>query len=172
MKNETEIIDDLISKLISISNISSTSSGYVSIDYRMFCDLISIARSGCSLLNKNHADKFLEQIENNVLRNFSSENETEIKIRAEVPGLDKNDINITLTDGLLTIKGEKKRERKEKEETYYRVERTYGYFNRTIQLPAEVNPDKVNATYKRGILKIKLRKLKENGSKRIRITKG
>ena len=78
MKNEIEIIDDLISKLISISNISSTSSGYVSIDYRMFCDLISIARSGCSLLNKNHADKFLEQIENNVLRNFSSENETEI----------------------------------------------------------------------------------------------
>ena len=67
---------------------------------------------------------------------------------------------------------EKIRKQKEEEETYYRVERSYGYFNRTIQLPAEVNPDKVDATYKRGILKIKLRKLEENESKRIKITAG
>ena len=69
-------------------------------------------------------------------------------------------------------KGEKKQEQMEKEETFYRIERSYGYFNRTIQLPAEVNPDKVDATYKRGILKIKLQKSKENESKRIKITTG
>ena len=69
-------------------------------------------------------------------------------------------------------KGEKKQEHREEEETYYRVERSYGYFNRTIELPAEVSPDKVDATYKRGILKIKLRKSKENESKRIKITTG
>jgi HSP20 family protein len=56
----------------------------------------------------------------------------------------------------------KHKEQKEEDETYFRVERSYGYFNRTIQLPAEVNPDKVDATYKRGILKINLRKSKEN----------
>jgi len=78
MKKQKEIIEDLISKIISISNISSTSSGYVSIDYRMFCDLISIARCGCNVLNKDHADKFLEQIENNVLTNINTENETQL----------------------------------------------------------------------------------------------
>ena len=78
MKKQKEIIEDLISKLISISNISSTSNGYVSIDYRMFCDLISIARCGCNVLNKDHADKFLEQIENNVLTNINTENETQL----------------------------------------------------------------------------------------------
>jgi|SRR5210317_1287502 len=78
MKKQKEIIEDLISKIISISNISSTSNSYVSIDYRMFCDLISIARCGCNVLNKDHADKFLEQIENNVLTNINTENETQL----------------------------------------------------------------------------------------------
>ena len=78
MDKQKEIIEDLISKLISISNIGSINNGYVSIDYRMFCDLISIARCGCNVLNKDHADKFLEQIENNVLTNINTENETQL----------------------------------------------------------------------------------------------
>ena len=73
---------------------------------------------------------------------------------------------------ILTIKGQKKEERKESEETFYRVERSYGYFSRTIELPAEVNPNKVEASYKRGILKIKLRKTKSSEAKRIRIKTG
>jgi HSP20 family protein len=99
-----------------------------------------------------------------------SEGKKDITVKAEIPGIEAKDFDISIDGRLLTIKGEKKQEQKEEEETYYRVERSYGYFNRTIQLPAEVNPEKVNATYKRGILKIKLRKLKENESKRIKIT--
>ena len=101
-----------------------------------------------------------------------SEGRKDITVKAEIPGIETKDFDISIDGRLLTIKGEKKQEQKEEEETYYRVERSYGYFNRTIQLPAEVNPDKVDATYKRGILKIKLRKSKENESKRIKISTG
>jgi HSP20 family protein len=101
-----------------------------------------------------------------------SEGRSYIKVKAEIPGIEAKDFDISIDGRLLTIKGEKKQEQKEEEETYYRVERSYGYFNRTIQLPAEVNPEKVDASYKRGILKIKLRKSKENESKRIKISTG
>ena len=101
-----------------------------------------------------------------------SEGRKDITVKAEIPGIEAKDFDISIDGRLLTIKGEKKQEQREEEETYYRVERSYGYFNRTIQLPAEVNPDKVDATYKRGILKIKLRKSKENESKRIKISTG
>ena len=101
-----------------------------------------------------------------------SEGRKDITVKAEIPGIETKDFDISIDGRLLTIKGEKKQEQKEEEETYYRVERSYGYFNRTIQLPAEVNPNKVDATYKRGILKIRLRKSKENESKRIKITTG
>jgi HSP20 family protein len=101
-----------------------------------------------------------------------SEGIKHITVKAEIPGIEAKDFDISINGRFLTIKGEKKRERKEEEETYYRVERSYGYFNRTIQLPAEVNPEKVDATYKRGILKIKLRKSKENESKLIQILTG
>ena len=101
-----------------------------------------------------------------------SETRKDITVKAEIPGIEAKDFDISIDGRLLTIRGEKKREQKEDEETYYRVERSYGYFNRTIQLPAEVNPEKVSATYKRGILKIKLRKSKENESKPIKIQAG
>ena len=101
-----------------------------------------------------------------------SEGRKDITVKAEIPGIEAKDFDISIDGRLLTIKGEKKQEQKEEEETYYRVERSYGYFNRTIQLPTEVNPNKVDATYKRGILKIRLRKSKENESKRIKITTG
>jgi HSP20 family protein len=101
-----------------------------------------------------------------------SESRKDITVKAEIPGIEAKDFDISIDGRLLTIKGEKKREQKEEEETYYRVERSYGYFNRTIQLPAVVNLEKVHATYKRGILKIKLRKSKENESKRIKIKTG
>ena len=101
-----------------------------------------------------------------------SESRKDITVKAEIPGIEAKDFDISIDGRLLTIKGEKKQEQRKEEETYYRVERSYGYFNRTIQLPAEVITDKVDATYKRGILKIKLRKSKENESKRIKITTG
>jgi HSP20 family protein len=101
-----------------------------------------------------------------------SEGRKYITVKAEIPGVEAKDFAISIQGRLLTIKGEKKQEKRAKEETYYRVERSYGYFNRAIQLPAEVNPNKVDATYKGGILKIRLRKSEENESKRIKITTG
>ena len=98
-----------------------------------------------------------------------SEGKKEITVKAEVPGIEASDFDISLDGRILTIKGEKKDEQKENEETYYRVERSYGYFSRTIELPAEVDPKKVEASYKRGILKIKIRKTKSSETKRIQI---
>lgn len=101
-----------------------------------------------------------------------SEGRKDITIKVEIPGIEAKDFDISIVGRRLTIRGEKKQEQKEKEETYYRVERSYGYFNRTIELPAEVDPNKVDASYKRGVLKMKLRKIKESETKRIRVTTG
>ena len=67
----------------------------------------------------------------------------------------------------MTIKGEKKQEKEEKDSNYHRIERSYGYFNRSVDLPVEVDPEKVDASYKRGILKIIMRKSKESETKKI-----
>jgi len=101
-----------------------------------------------------------------------SEGKKDITIKVEIPGIEAKDLDISIDGRLLTIRGEKKQEQKEKEETYYRVERSYGYFKRTIELPAEVHANKVDASYKRGVLKMKLRKLKESKTKRIKVTSG
>ena len=69
----------------------------------------------------------------------------------------------------MTIKGEKKQEAEQKDENYHRMERSYGYFIRTIELPAEVDPDKVDASYKKGVLKVELKKTRESETKKIEI---
>jgi HSP20 family protein len=98
-----------------------------------------------------------------------SEGKKDITVKAEIPGVEANDIDISLNGKLLTIKGEKKQEKKEKEENYHRMERSYGYFNRTIELPSEVDPEKVDASYKKGVLKVELKKTKESETKKIEI---
>jgi HSP20 family protein len=98
-----------------------------------------------------------------------AETKNEIVVKAEVPGLDPKDIDISLSDGLLTIKGEKKQEREEKEENYHLVERSYGAFTRSIGLPKEVQSDKISASYKNGVLKVTLPKSEEAKKKEIKI---
>jgi len=98
-----------------------------------------------------------------------SEGKKDIIVKAEIPGVEANDIDISLNGKLLTIKGEKKQEKEEKDENYHRMERSYGYFNRTIELPAEVDPEKVEASYKKGVLKIELKKTRESETKKIEI---
>lgn len=87
-----------------------------------------------------------------------SETDREIKVSAELPGLDENDIDVSLTRDTLTIKGEKKEEKEEKGTDYYRMERSYGSFSRSIPLPVEVDTDKVEATFKKGVLHVTLPK--------------
>jgi HSP20 family protein len=84
-----------------------------------------------------------------------SETDDEMIVRLEVPGMDKKDININLSHGTLTVTGEKKQE-KEEHETYHCTERCYGTFSRSISLPFEVDGDKVDASFKDGVLKIAL----------------
>jgi HSP20 family protein len=98
-----------------------------------------------------------------------AETKNDLVVKAEVPGMDAKNIDISISDGVLTIKGEKKEEREEKEADYHLVERSYGAFTRSIRLPAEVHGDKINATYKNGVLKITLPKSEEAKKKEIKI---
>lgn len=83
-----------------------------------------------------------------------TETERELILRAEIPGVDPNELEIDITDNILTIKGEIKRETVSEEEDYHRVERSYGSFSRSIPIPRRVVLSKVKATYKMGVLKI------------------
>ncbi|HET6514498.1 MAG TPA: Hsp20/alpha crystallin family protein [Thermodesulfovibrionales bacterium] len=87
-----------------------------------------------------------------------TEKDKEIKVSAELPGMDEKDINVSIHDNMLTIEGEKKEEKEDKGKDYYRIERSYGSFSRTIPLPLEVETDKVEATFKKGVLVVTLPK--------------
>jgi HSP20 family protein len=87
-----------------------------------------------------------------------TENEKEIKISAELPGMDEKDIDVSLQNDMLTITGEKKEEKEDTGKDFYRMERSYGSFSRTIPLPVEVETDKVEAKFKKGVLSITLPK--------------
>ena len=87
-----------------------------------------------------------------------SETKDAVIVKAEVPGMDPTDIQLSLQDQVLTLKGEKKQEKEEKDEHYYRAERSYGAFARAIRLPAPVDGSKVTATFKNGLLAVTLPK--------------
>ena len=86
------------------------------------------------------------------------ETDKEIKVSAEVPGLDEKDVEVLLTHDSLTIKGEKKEEKEEKGESYYRSERRYGSFCRVIPLTTEVDSDKAEAKFSKGVLHVTIPK--------------
>ena len=92
-----------------------------------------------------------------------------VVVKAEVPGMDAKEINISVTGDVLTIKGEKKSEREEKEENYHLVERRYGSFSRSLALPAGVDMDKIEAKYDKGVLTVTCPKKEEVKPKPIEI---
>lgn len=96
-----------------------------------------------------------------------TENEKEVRITAELPGLEEKDIDVSLSNDVLTISGEKKTEKEDRSDNYYRMERSYGSFQRSIPLPTEVDTDKCDATFKNGVLQITLPKVpsKESAKK-------
>jgi HSP20 family protein len=89
------------------------------------------------------------------------ETDQEIKVLAELPGLDEKDVEVSLNRDRLTISGEKKQETEDKGENYYRMERSYGAFKRSIPLTTEVEADKVEASFKNGVLTVTLPKTAE-----------
>ncbi|MCC2113015.1 MAG: Hsp20/alpha crystallin family protein [Hyphomicrobiales bacterium] len=103
-----------------------------------------------------------------------SESDDGIDVTAELPGVEEDDVEITLTDRMLTIKGEKKAETEKKEKDYHLVERSYGSFRRSVTLPFDADPKTVKADFDKGVLKIHLPKPAEKtkASNRIAIKKG
>ncbi len=103
-----------------------------------------------------------------------SEDEKEIRVTAELPGMDEKDIDISLSKDLLTIKGEKRIEKEDRGRDYYHVERSYGSFYRTIPLPDGVDLDKVEASFSKGVLTVRLPKTPEaqKGIKKIPVKAG
>jgi len=97
------------------------------------------------------------------------DNKNEIVVKAEVPGVDKDDLNISISDNMLTIKGETKKEEETKEEDYYYSERSYGSFMRVLNLPAKVNEKKIKASFKDGVLEIHMPKAAESKPKDIKV---
>lgn len=83
-----------------------------------------------------------------------SESDKEIHVNAELPGMTEKDIEVTLENNVLTVKGEKKQEEERKERNYYHVERRYGSFYRNIPIPGEVDTEKIEASFKNGVLNI------------------
>jgi HSP20 family protein len=101
------------------------------------------------------------------------ETEAELVVEAELPGMDEKDVSVTLSNGVLTLKGEKKSEREEKKDDYHLMERSYGSFQRSFQLADTIDPDKVTATFDKGVLKVTLPKRPEalKAEKRIPVGK-
>lgn len=100
------------------------------------------------------------------------ENDKEIVIEAELPGMEEKDIDVSLKNGMLTIKGEKRSEEEKKEDDYHLTERRYGSIQRSFRVPETVDPDKVEASLEKGVLHVKMAKKPEATSavKKISVT--
>lgn len=98
-----------------------------------------------------------------------SETDKEVSIAVELPGMEPEDIHITIDRNILRVNGEKRVEHEEKGKRFYRVERSYGSFNRSIALPEGIDENKIDANFKRGVLKIKLPKTADAQEKSRRI---
>ncbi|NUM53249.1 MAG: Hsp20/alpha crystallin family protein [Candidatus Hydrogenedentes bacterium] len=97
------------------------------------------------------------------------ENEQEYTIEADLPGMKKEEIDITVVDNVVTLKGERKHESETKEKDYHRVERRYGAFERTFEIPGGFDADKIAAHFDNGVLKVTLPKREESKPKQIEV---
>jgi HSP20 family protein len=91
-------------------------------------------------------------------------------VEAELPGVDPKDIDVTIDDRVLTVRGERTHEKEVTDENYYRVERAYGLFHRSVKLPADAAADKVKATYDAGVLRVMVPKTEPKKPKSVPVT--
>jgi HSP20 family protein len=97
------------------------------------------------------------------------EDKDKLVLKLEVPGIDEKDLDVQIENNTLTVKGERKFEKEEKEENFHRIERSYGSFYRTFTLPSTVETDKISAKYTAGVLKLELKKKAEAQPKQIKV---
>ena len=100
------------------------------------------------------------------------EDEQNLVLKLEIPGVNEEDLQVSLENNLLTVKGERKFEKEENEENFHRIERRFGTFTRTFRMPNTVDSDHTSASYDKGILKIALAKRAEAKPKQIKIGAG
>jgi HSP20 family protein len=91
-------------------------------------------------------------------------------LKADLPGLSEGDVNIEVQDGTLTISGERKAEHEQREKGWYRIERSFGSFNRSLTLPDGVDPERIEASFDRGVLEVRIAKPEERTPRRISIS--
>ena len=128
-------------------------------------------------MNRLFRDSYGEGQEALTTSNFAPpvdvyEDEHNVTLKIEVPGIDEKDIDVRIENNLLTVHGERKFEKEEKEENFRRVERQYGSFTRSFTLPNTVDAEKIQANYEKGILKIQLAKKAEAKPKQIKVNVG
>jgi HSP20 family protein len=100
------------------------------------------------------------------------ENETDYVLKADLPGLSDEDVSIEVDDNVLTISGERKAEHEERKEGYYRVERSYGRFSRSVTLPDGVDPEAVKASFEHGVLEVHVPKPEAKKPRKVEINVG
>jgi HSP20 family protein len=98
-----------------------------------------------------------------------AENDKQVTVKVEVPGVDPKDIDVSLEGNYLTVRGEKKSEREEKGENFHRVERSFGSFSRTIELPQNIDSNEVTAENRNGVLAITIAKLEGTTPRKIAV---
>ncbi len=136
----------------------------------VFSDLVTIQKE----MNKLFTNFWNDDLETGPLSTWYpsvdiTEGKDHFVVKAELPGVSKNDVKITLQENVLTIAGEKKQESESKDHNRHRIERNYGSFTRAFRLPSLVKPDKIDANYKDGVLTITLPKAEEAKTKEIEI---
>jgi len=100
------------------------------------------------------------------------EDEKKVVLKLEVPGMEEKDLDVSVENNTLTVKGERKFEKEEKEENFHRIERRYGSFYRAFTLPTTVDTENVTASYNAGVLKVELKKKPEAQPKQIKVNVG
>ena len=100
------------------------------------------------------------------------ETEDNFVLKADLPGLTQDDVDIEVEDNVLTVSGERKAEHEDKREGYYRVERSFGAFRRTLTLPEGVDPEAVSATFDKGVLEVRIPKPEQRKPRRVAIQVG
>lgn len=140
--------------------------------------LVRYNRPNSNLMSKNFSD-IMDEFFNDVVRTNRdsfvpgidiSETDNQFLITAELPGMSKDDIDISLDNGRLSISGERKFEKEEEGKKFHRVETRYGSFNRSFQLPDNIDEESIKATYENGLLNISLDKSEDKVKKKIEIS--